>query len=65
MTDKKKFVAKTNDIVIAKVQLGAGSEVAWWLSARTPDPEVGDSSPTRVKSCCVLEQGTFTPQKYW
>ena len=30
---------------------------------RTPDPEVGGSSPTRVKSCCVLEQGTFTPQK--
>ena len=23
------------------------------------------SSPTRVKSCCVLEQGAFTPQKYW
>ena len=22
-----------------------------------------DSSPTRVKPCCVLEQGTFTPQK--
>ena len=46
MTDKKKLVAKTNDIVIAKVQLGAGSAVAWWLSARTPDPEVGDLSPT-------------------
>ena len=30
---------------------------------RTPDPEVGGSSPTRVKPCCVLEQGTFTPQK--
>ena len=27
------------------------------------DPEVGGSSPTRVKPCCVLEQGTFTPQK--
>ena len=25
--------------------------------------EVGGSSPTRVKPCCVLEQGTFTPQK--
>ena len=22
-------------------------------------------SPTRVKPCCVLEQGTFVPQKYW
>ena len=30
---------------------------------RTPDPEVGGSSPTRVKPGCVLEQGTFTPQK--
>ena len=31
--------------------------------SRTPDPEVGDSSPTRVKPCCVLEKGTFTPPK--
>ena len=42
-----------------------GSAVAWWLLSRTPDQEVGGSSPTRVKPCCVLEQGTFTPQKYW
>ena len=41
----------------------AGSAVARWLMPRTPDPEVGGSSPTRVKPCCVLEQGTFTPQK--
>ena len=27
-----------------------GSVVAWWLIHRTPDPEVGGSSPTRVKS---------------
>ena len=40
-----------------------GSAVAWWLMPRTPDPEVGGSSPTRVKPCCVLEQGIFTPQK--
>ena len=40
-----------------------GSAVAWWLMPRTPDPEVGGSSPTRVKPCCVLGQGTFTPQK--
>ena len=39
------------------------SAVAWWLMPRTPDPKVGGSSPTRVKPCCVLEQGTFTPQK--
>ena len=40
-----------------------GSAMAWWLMSRTPDPEVGGSRPTRVKPCCVLEQGTFTPQK--
>ena len=38
-----------------------GSAVAWWLMPQTPDPEVGGSSPTRVKPCCVLEQGAFTP----
>ena len=37
--------------------------MAWWLMPRAPDPEVGGSSPTRVKPCCVIEQGTFTPQK--
>ena len=37
--------------------------MAWWLMPWTPDPEVGGSSPTRVKPCCALEQGTFTPQK--
>ena len=40
-----------------------GSAVAWWLMPRTPDPEVWGSIPTRVKPCCVLEQGTFTPQE--
>ena len=30
-----------------------GGAVAWWLMPRTPDPEVGGSSPTRVKTCCV------------
>ena len=37
--------------------------MAWWLMPRIPDPEVGGSSPNRVKPCCVLEQGTFTPPK--
>ena len=46
-------------------KLGCGCVVAWWLMPRTPDPEVGGSSSTRVKPCCVLEQGIFTPQKYW
>ena len=27
--------------------------VAWWLRPRTPDPEVGGSSPTG-SPCCVL-----------
>ena len=40
-----------------------GSAVAWLFMPRTPDPEVVGSSPTRVKPSCVLEQGTFTPQK--
>ena len=48
-----------------KLKNRRGSAVAWWLMPRTPDPEVGVSSPIRVKPCCVLEQGTFTPQKYW
>ena len=50
--------------VLLRPYCGAGSAVAWWLMSRTPDPEVGGSSPTRVKPCCVLEQGTLTPQKY-
>ena len=33
------------------------------LVVNASDPEVGGSSPTRVKPCCVLEQDTFTPQK--
>ena len=37
--------------------------MAWWLMPRTPDQDVGGSSPTLVKPCCVLEQGTFTPPK--
>ena len=42
-----------------------GSAGAWWIMPRTPDPEVGGSSPIRVRPFCVLEQGTFTPQQYW
>ena len=48
------------------LNVALGSAVAWWLIPRTPDPEVGGSSPTQVKPCCVLEQGTLTPpKKYW
>ena len=55
----------TNYFQKSRHSILVGSAVAWWLMPRAPDPEVGGSSPTRVKPCCVLEQGTFTPQKYW
>ena len=43
-----------------------GSAVAWWLMPRTPDPEVGGSSPTRVKQCCVsLSKAHLLPKNYW
>ena len=29
-----------------------GGAMAWWLTSRTPDPEVGGSSPTRVAVLC-------------
>ena len=29
-----------------------GGAVAWWLTPRTPDPEVGGSSPTLVAVLC-------------
>ena len=50
---------------VSSLQPLLGSGVAWWLMPRTTDPEVGGSSPTWVTPCCVLEQGAFTPQKYW
>ena len=34
--------------------------MAWWLTPRTPDPEVVGSSPIG-SPCCVLEQKIFTP----
>ena len=52
-------------VVVGCFSTVRGSAVDWWLMPRTPDPEVGGSSPTRVKPCCVLEQGKFTPLKYW
>ena len=51
---------------ISKVRKDCGTSCprgARWLMPQTPDPEVGGSSPTRVKPCCVIEQGAFTPQK--
>ena len=56
---------RCDDSIKIILQIIWGSAVAWWLMPRTPDREVGGSSPTWVKLCCVLEQGTFTPQKYW
>ena len=29
-----------------------GGAVSWWLTPRTPDPEVGGSSPTRIAVLC-------------
>ena len=41
-----------------------GGAVAWWLTPRTPDPEVGGSSPTRVAVLSLSK--TYLPQKkYW
>ena len=57
--------AEITEIILFGYPVDVGSAVAWWLMPRTPDPEVGGSSPTWVKPCCVLEQGRFTPQKYW
>ena len=53
------FVFATYSLHLAAM----GSVLAWWLMPQTPDPEVGGTSPTRVKPCCVPEQGTFTPKK--
>ena len=60
------------EIVDTLTHILTGSAVAWWLMPRTQDPEVGGLSPTWVKLCCVLEQGTFTapkvlviPRKRW
>ena len=38
--------------------LDGGAQWPGGLMPRTPDPEIEGSSPTRVKPCCVLEQGT-------
>ena len=35
-----------------KTLVGYGCAVAWWLTPRTPDPEVGGSSPTQVTVLC-------------
>ena len=40
----RKEIGKNN-----RIMRGA---VAWWLTPRTPDPEVGGSSPTRVAVLC-------------
>ena len=62
------FAYSAFDVFGAYVRMSlmqSGDAVAWWLIPLTPDPEVGGSSPTRVKPCSVVEQGIFTPQKYW
>ena len=48
-----------------------GSAVAWWLMPRTPDPEVGGSSPTGSNRFVSLSKAHFpqkvleTPRKRW
>ena len=39
-----------------------GGALAWWLTHRTPDPEVGGSSPARVAVLCPLARHIY-PQK--
>ena len=45
--------------------------MAWWLTPRTPDPEVGGSSPTRVAVLCptaryIYPQNVLViPRKRW
>ena len=36
--------------------------MAWWLTPRTPDLEVGVRTPLG-SPCCVLEQDILTPPK--
>ena len=38
------------------------SAVAWWLMPRNPDPEVGGSSPTRVKRVVSLSKAHLLPK---
>ena len=42
----------SNVIMSGGTTIAAGGAVAWWLTPRTPDPEVGGSSPTRVAVLC-------------
>ena len=61
--NKAPDILDVRDILSFLSSADLGSAVAWCIMPRTPDPEVGGSSPTRVKPCCVFEKGTFTPQK--
>ena len=40
------------------------SNVAWWLTPRTPDSEVGVRAPLG-STCCVLDQVLVIPRKRW
>ena len=42
------------------IRIYIGGAVAWWLTPRTSDPEVGVRAPLGSPSC-VLEQVMFTP----
>ena len=36
--------------------------MAWWLTPRTPDPEVGGFSPTQVPVLCPLARHIYPPK---
>ena len=50
----------SNVIMSGGTTTSVGGAVAWWLTPRTPDPEVGVRAPFG-SPCCVLEQDIFTP----
>ena len=48
---------------IMRSQIRLGERGGLVVNASDSGSRGRDSSPSRVKPCCVLEQGTFTPQK--
>ena len=48
------------------IQVYIGSAVAWWLTPRTSDPQVGGSSPTRVAVLCPRARNVYPlPPQAW
>ena len=53
---------QTLPVVIQILPFWLGGAVAWWLTPRTPRPEVGVRA-LLGSPCCVLEKDIFTPPK--